>query len=258
MRLKTTKYLKFYTLLLAIIIIIIYLGSVIPKKDMVSNAYHARTLKEIKSDSLIFITTTFDKNLIDSNNYITNANILKESRRISKTLGVEVRITFEDNYRIALQKLKSGQTDIIANFIPQTIDIDTTNIIFVKEQVSDPIYLVQRNDSANLIRNQLEIGGKTITLPKGSEYYLFIKNLSEYIGDSIGIEYDDLYNYEQLAIKVSEKKIDYTICRQSEKETLQKILPSINTTLPISYHMVGGWVIRSNCYDLKNILNNSN
>lgn len=245
---KTKKTLKKYFFFLAISLILCVISLYIYKNDS-NYSSEARNFEKIKQSKYLNVITTY--------NNVSNGGaeeIRKKTKKLSDSLKIEVRISFEDNYQKALNKLKTGQADMLAFYTPKISNIDTTQLIFIENKIIDPIYLVQSLDSTKMIKTQNELANKTITLPLGSEYKIFVDHLSDYIGETINISYDSLYNYEQLIMKVSFGKIDYTLCPNELKCQLSGKIDNVNMDLPISYDIMGGWIIRRNCSELKKIL----
>lgn len=201
-----------------------------------------RDLDEIKSSKQITIARAlFDEGINSSKeNEKTHNKFIK----IADSLGVELRIDFEDNAKRLLEKLSNNEIDIIASKIPKSIDIDSSKYQYLAMQNIKPIYLVQRKDSISMLSRQIDLAKKTITLPLGSEYAVFIKDLSEYIGEDIHIKYDSTYNYQQLAVLVSSGKIDYTVISEAEKNILKEHIDNIDMSIALSFHSRAAWLIR--------------
>ena len=74
------------------------------------------------------------------------------------------------------------------------------------------------------MRNQLELGGKTIYVQRNSSFVQRLKNLSDEIGDSIIIsEVDE--NVEELIEKVALGEIDYTYAMKYLPKSMRIIIP---------------------------------
>lgn len=246
MRGKKTITLYFVLLVVALLLCVISFNIHTKKTYYYGNI---RNFDDIKNSGIINVLTKYSN--------IHNGgleDIRKKTKRMSDSLGIEVRITFEDNYNKAIKQLLSGKTDILAFYTPQISNLDTTMIMFIEDKIVKPIYLVQRIDSSSVINTQKELANKTITIPLGSEYKIFINSLSDYIGENINITYDSLYNYEQLVIKVGLGKIDYTVCPNDIKEQLSGKISNVNMDIPLSFDIMGGWIIRKNCRELKHLV----
>lgn len=245
---KAKKTIIIYLVLLAVSLILCFIFYGIYRKNTYQG-YESRGFDEIKKSRCLNIVTTYNNMC---NGGVEDIRI--KTKKISDSLGLEVRITFEDNYKKALDQLLRGETDILAFYTPKISNVDTTHIMFIENKIINPVYLVQRNDSATMINTQNELANKTITLPLGSEYKIFVNHLSDYIGENINISYDSLYNYEQLILKVSLGKIDYTLCPNDLKERLSDKIADVNMDIPLSYDIMGGWIIRKNCKELKSCI----
>ena len=113
------------------------------------------------------------------------------------------------------------------------------------EQTSGPIYLVQRRaDSTHHISRQVELAGRSITLPEASPLRLFLEHLGEEIGDSIRLAVDPHYATEGLAMLVASGKIPYTACSEEDAKRLAQKLPELDCSLPLSYSLRTTWLLR--------------
>ena len=159
--------------------------------------------------------------------------------------GLRVEVVLENNWEKALTYLSSGQVDLVTRPTASTSDIDTTRFRLFGQEHSGPIFLIQRRaDSTTFVTSQIQLSGRTITLPLASPYRLFLEHLSEEIGEAIHLEEDSLYQAEQLAMQVASGKIDYTICTDKEAQRFKTLFPELDCTLPLSYSFRTAWLLR--------------
>lgn len=171
-------------------------------------------------------------------------NLQKLIAKLHARSGLEIRLRLEDNTHKALESLADGSVDLVLHSVAHTAQIDSTLFVWLHESVSDPIYLVQRQDTATLVRKQLELEHKTITLPKGSPLRLFVEHLADEMALELHTVEDSLYNTEQLITKVQATSIDYTLCSGEEAQRYRKHFPKLNFDLPISHNLRRGYLAR--------------
>ena len=131
--------------------------------------------------------------------------------------------------------------------------------LFTEPIVLDKQVLIQRTEAANNglkpIRNQLDLAGKTLYIPKDSPAQLRLQNLGHEIGDTIYVIEDELYSGEQLAIMVAKGDIDYAVCDQQTAVLSQKQLPEIDIKTDISFTQLQSWAVRKDSPILLDSLN---
>lgn len=194
----------------------------------------ARDLPEIQAEGTLRLLTS----------YQGAEQGYKLAQKLGQKLFLKVDVHLEDNTAKALELLNQKDVDLVLLSLVRTTAIDSLRYRWVQERVSGPVYLAQRQDSLRLKR-QLDIAGKTITIPRQSPLALFAQHLAEELGDSIHIAQDPLYNTEQLLMLVSTGRIDYTLCTQEETELYAPLFPQLDLSLPISYALRRGWLVRA-------------
>lgn len=180
-------------------------------------------------------------------------------KQLEQDWGIKVNIFLENNLDESLNGLETGKYDIVARNIPVNTNLKDrfgfTQVIVRNKQV-----LVQRkpeyNDSIPLIRQQLGLAKKVITVPEDSPAILRLQNLSNEIGDTIFIEQDAIYEEEQLVIMVASGDIDYTVCNEMIAKRLVSEFPEIDIETDISFTQLESWAIRKESPILLDSLNN--
>ena len=154
--------------------------------------------------------------------------------------------------------LEDNKCDIVARNIPITSEIKE-KYLFTEPIILDKQVLIQRTEKANNglkpIRNQLDLAGKTLYIPKDSPAQLRLQNLGHEIGDTIYVIEDELYSGEQLAIMVAKGDIDYAVCDQQIAVLSQKQLPEIDIKTDISFTQLQSWAVRKDSPILLDSLN---
>jgi membrane-bound lytic murein transglycosylase F len=169
------------------------------------------------------------------------------------SMGLKLTVKFENNLNKNIKKLNRHRYDIIATNLLITDDL-RNKIDLSNEILLDRLILVQRADSINIIRNQLDLGKKTVHIIENSPYGFMIDNLADNIGDSIFIEELDLPEESQLLELVADSTIDYTV----QSEIFAKLIdyPNLDIATPVNFVMLRGWGIRKDSPELKKSIDN--
>jgi membrane-bound lytic murein transglycosylase F len=96
----------------------------------------------------------------------------------------------------------------------------------------------------NLIRNPLQIAGKTVTVQRASAHSERLANLSAEIGKPITIKEDPLYEIDQLVEAVSVGDIEYTVCDEHMAAFFERQYPELDIRTPISFPQNMAWAVR--------------
>lgn len=180
-------------------------------------------------------------------------------KAFADTLGLELVITEQNDFQANLEDIKSGDYDIIANFIPITTEWKK-DAVFTKPLLISRQVLVQRiiNDSTQSIKitNQLQLADDSIYIPLHSPFKMRLKNLSNEIANNINIFEMKNVSSEQLVRMVSNGNIKYTICDEKSASRLKLQYPNINVSLPIGFEQQLGWVVHPQSTLLLEKLNN--
>ena len=169
-------------------------------------------------------------------------------------LGVKLEINVNNDLEQAFNCLYNGGCDLIASDLTITKErsefIDFTNPIGQTKQV-----LIQRKPAnwrkmktwdeveSYLIRNQLDLAGKTIHVQKNSSFIERLKNLEDEIGDTIYIIEDPHRIAEQLIRQVAMGEIDYTISDENVALVNQKYYSDIDIATPVSFPQHLAWAV---------------
>jgi membrane-bound lytic murein transglycosylase F len=103
----------------------------------------------------------------------------------------------------------------------------------------------------SLIRNPLDLAGKTVVVQKASAHTERLKNLSEEIGWPILIQEDPVYEVEQLVESVANGEIEYTVCDEHIASFFEKQYPDIDIRTPISFPQNIAWAVRRDSDSLR-------
>jgi len=170
-------------------------------------------------------------------------------------LGLELEIAESDDVRSNIYNLMDGDYDLFAGFIPQTSEYLGKVLFTDAVQVNRQILVQRKGDSASVVRNQLDLRGDTISLPRNSPYRMLVEHLSDQIADTVYV--DELKNTTaELAAKmVSDSIIRYTICPERLAGKYMKLYPNLTIDLAVGYQQAIVWSVNVNSTTLQAKLN---
>ncbi len=177
-------------------------------------------------------------------------------KKLAAHLKVDLRIQLISSIEEAVQRLQSGQGDVIA--FPFTVTserkkiVDFTDIHFNTSQV-----LVQRKpdnwrDNPHLaekkmIRDPAGLIGKKVYVKYNSAFKDRLLNLSQEIGGEIIIIEDSASSEtESLIQKVAEGKIDFTVSDQTIAMVNAAYYPNLDVNTMVSLPQRIAWAVRKN------------
>lgn len=204
----------------------------------------SRDWPEIQREGVLRILSSYSDGGVSVQDGERTGTIYELAQELTARSGLRVEVVLENDWSKATQWLYSGRIDLLARPLAHTSEVDTLHFRPWRVRSAAPLYLVQRRDSAHLIRQQLELAGKQIVLPKASPYQLFLQHLSEEIGETIQLSYDSLYPSEQLAMRVAAGSIGYTLATAQEAARYRKLFPELDCSLPLSYSLREVWLLR--------------
>ncbi len=204
---------------------------------------HPRDYAEIAAEGTIRATTEYN-----SLSYFVKGDTItgfhyELFNAFARDKGLKAEITPLMSFDERLRKLENGTFDVIAYGILATSELKDslllTTPILLNKQV-----LVQRKASKEdslYINSQIDLGGRTLHVVKGSPSILRIRNLSNEIGDTIYIQEVEKYGSEQLIALVAHGDIDYAVCDESIAREAVKTIPNIDINTGISFSQFNSW-----------------
>ena len=252
---KSKKLIRLYIGLLALalmMMILLWQFMLKPKEAPI------RDYPQIKTEGILRLITDYNQ----SGYFISGDTVegfqYELGQAIANISGLEVQISLEMSLPESFKELNEDKCDVIARNIPITSELKE-NYLFTEPIVFNKQVLIQRKETDDNdlkpVRNQLDLAGKTIYIPKDSPIRLRLDNLAHEIGDTIYIIEDDLYAGEQLAILVAKGDIDYAVCDQQLARAAQKDLPEIDIDTDISFTQIQSWALRKDSTILLDSLN---
>lgn len=239
------RYVVYATALLLALGLMLYLRSLRSATDWVGETPLAeRDYPEIREEGVLRLLTAYGEGGVVKEGQLTGA-VYELAQRLHRRTGLQVEVVLEDSWDKALELLRTGRVDVLTRPMAHTVAIDTALFRTFGEATTGPIFLVQRrNDSITRVARQLDLAGRTITLPASSPLTLFLDHLGEEVGDSIRLSVDPHYGTEGLAVLVASGKIAYTACTEDEAKRLATQLPELDCSLPLSYSLRTAWLLR--------------
>ncbi|HQI11441.1 MAG TPA: transporter substrate-binding domain-containing protein, partial [Bacteroidales bacterium] len=174
-------------------------------------------------------------------------------KKFADHLELELEIITSNDIDEALEYLRSGEADLVA--IGLSINADRKEMMqFTEPLIQSSQLLVQRKPNGwekmteeavaeKLVRNQLDLAGKTIYVQKGSSYAQRLYNLERESGIDIGI-IEVPYDAEELARQVGRGEIEYTICDDYMSNIIATLYPVLDMSTPVSFPLNIAWSVR--------------
>ncbi len=186
-------------------------------------------------------------------------------KQFSVYLGLNLEIRTENDINKSFEMLRNGQADLLA--VDLAILSSRKKIIRFTEPISQTRQvIVQRKPDRwrsmnafdiekKLIRNQLELAGKTVYVQVGASSFECLKNLEDEIGDTISIV-EVPFETEELISMVARGEIDYAVCDENVAIVNSGYFPVIDVGTPVSFQQNLAWGIRKENSDkLESALN---
>lgn len=176
-------------------------------------------------------------------------------RAFTEHLGIDLEIITENHLEHAFNFLNTGEADLIA--IGLTISSSRKKeISFTKPILETRQVLVQRKPRSwrsmteeslgrHLVRNQLDLAGKTVYVQERSIHFDRLQTLADEIGDTINIIAVP-YETEDLIKNVAKGEIDYTVCDENIAMVNATYYPEIDINTPVSFPRNIAWGVRKN------------
>ncbi len=184
---------------------------------------------------------------------------------LADKLDIKLEVLVNNDLEENFKWLNERKVDLIAvgltvtkersEFLNFTLPYTQTRQVLVQRKPEDWRKLSRQEINISVIRNQLELGGKTVYVEQGSSYAARLHNLSEEIGDSIHI-IEVPKETEQLIKLVAMGEIDYTVSDEHVARVNQTYYPGIDVQTAISFPQYLAWGVRKESEKLLNEINN--
>jgi membrane-bound lytic murein transglycosylase F len=186
--------------------------------------------------------------------------------QLAESLDLDLEIVIVKEINKMFEMLNNGEGDIIAFNLTVTKE-RAKQVSFTKHHNTTVQTLVQRKPDnwrdmklheieETLIRNPIELEGKTIHVESGSAYLSRLENLSEEIGGDINIVVaEPELSTEELIEMVAAGVIDYTVADENIARLHQAYYSNIDTGTKVSLPQRIAWAVRKDSDELLNTVN---
>lgn len=168
-------------------------------------------------------------------------------------LNLDLEIITEDDLNVAVEKMNRGDADLLAlnlsvsnerrEQINFTRPIGQTRQVLVQRKPSNWLSMTMDQIDDILVRNQLDLAGKSVYVQAGSSYYYRLLNLQNEIGDSINIIQVPMET-EKLVTLVARGDIDYTVCDENVALVNRTYYSILDVGTPVSFPQNYAWGVR--------------
>ncbi|MBE0678785.1 MAG: transporter substrate-binding domain-containing protein [Bacteroidales bacterium] len=174
-------------------------------------------------------------------------------KKFADYLELELEIITSNDIDEALEYLRTGDADLVA--IGLSISADRKEMMRFTEPIMQTTeVLVQRKPNgwgrmtadateSKLVRNQLDLAGKTVYVQKGSSYAQRLYSLERESGMDIGI-IEVPYDAEELARQVARGEIEYTVCDEYMSNIIGSLFTDLDLSTPVSFPQNIAWSVR--------------
>lgn len=180
-------------------------------------------------------------------------------------LGVDLKLKVNNSLNAKFNCLTQGECDIIgidltvtqerSRYVDFTIPHSLSRQVLVQRKPEKYSRMTSRQIEKELIRNQLNLAGKTIYVQKASSFATRLENLADEIGANINVVESD-YEAEQLVKMVAKGKIDYTVCDEHVAMVNRTYYNNIDIKTPVSFPQQLAWAVQKGADSLKASINN--
>jgi membrane-bound lytic murein transglycosylase F len=176
-------------------------------------------------------------------------------QELADYFGLQLEVIVSNDLNHSFNKLENGDVDLIAANLTitkqrkQIMDFSVphskTRQVLVQRKPDKWENLDKKSLESSLIRDQLDLAGKTIYVQANSSHAFRLKNLSDEIGENINI-IEANEEVEHLISLVASGEIDYTVSDENVAQVNQKYYQNIDVETPLSFHQNLAWAVRKN------------
>ena len=181
--------------------------------------------------------------------------------RMAEDFGLDLKIRVSDDMAGAFDLLETGRADLLAFHLTVTLDrkervdfsIPHTRIrqVLVQRKPQNWRKMKLHEIEQTMIRDVLDLGGKTIHVRKGSAFAERLRNLSSEIGEEIDIVEVEAVSSEYLMEQVLNGEISYTVADEDLAKINVSYHPDLDVETAISFPQQIAWAIRKGSPELK-------
>ncbi|OFY60439.1 MAG: hypothetical protein A2Y71_05185, partial [Bacteroidetes bacterium RBG_13_42_15] len=168
-------------------------------------------------------------------------------------LGIDLEIITENHLEKAFDMLHTGKADLLAmgltvnasrkEEIKFTEPIDKTRQVLVQRKPNNWETISSSVLERKLLRNQIDLAGKSVYVQKSSSHAERLHSLAEEIGEPFTI-IEVPFESEALIQLVARGEIDYAVCDENTASVTATYFPDIDVETPVSFPQNLAWGIR--------------
>jgi len=181
-------------------------------------------------------------------------------------LGVQLEMVIEKDLEKSIRMLNEDQVDLMAMALTITNErkkeFTFTDPIMTTEQVlvqrlPDNYQSMKTRDEieSHLLRNPIELAGKTVYVQKGTIFAQRLRVLANEIGDTIYIIEEEDKDVEDLIAAVAKGEIDYTVADKYIALINTRYYPNIDVRTEISFPQYVAWAVKKGQTALADTIN---
>ena len=174
-------------------------------------------------------------------------------RALASYLQLNLELRVENDLDQAFEYLRNGDCDLLAlnltvtrdrkDFLRFTHPIGETRQVLVQRKPEDWLKRTADELDRMLIRNPLDLAGKTVYIQKDATFVRRLRNLEEEIGDTIHlVEVEE--DMEKLIRMVAEGQIDYTVADENVARVNSTYYRNLDVGTAISFPQNLAWAMR--------------
>lgn len=222
--------------------------------------------QRIKNDGILRVITNY--NSIDYFAYrgTPMGYQIELLESLSDYLGVKLEVIVENDLEKSFESLINHENDLIAasltvtkersNYVSFTKPYTNTRQVLIQKRPQNWQKMKRDQLEGQLLRNQLDLAGKTVHVQKNSAFYDRLMNLSEEIGNVINIvEIEDVSSEEIISL-VANGEIEYAVCDENVAKVNTSYYPEIDANTAISFPQNLAWAVRKDSPQLLSEINN--
>lgn len=186
--------------------------------------------------------------------------------RFAEYLGVELEIVVATDIDSLIPNLNTGKVDIMAHgltitknrqqYVAFSEPIYLTHQVLVQKKPENWRKMKLHEIDEYLIRDVIELEGKTISVRAKTSYYERLKNLSEEIGAAISVDkLDGTLTTDEIIEMVADGQIKYTIADENIASLMASSLPILDVRVPVGLSQKSAWATRKSSPKLLKELN---
>lgn len=176
-------------------------------------------------------------------------------QNLAEHLGLNLKLIVAHDMDAMIGMLLRGEGDLIAHGLTITksrkeivsfsLPHNTTQQVLVQRMPENWRKMKRHVIDRGLIRNPVDLIGKTVSVRSGSSYYSRLENLSEEIGDDIEIDVvSGELSTDELIEKVAHGELDLTIADQNIALISQTYFDQIDIETSVSLLQQLAWAVR--------------